>query len=409
MKKNFGLISVLFLFGFLVLSLTGCKQKEDPSFDNKTPAQPLVKDESGTASIADISSINLVKNMKAGWNLGNTLDAFIAGSSGLSSETCWGNPKTTKEIIHMGTENGYKTIRIPVTWFNHIIDKNYTIDSDWMKRVKTIVDWAIADGYYVILNEHHSVHDNMNDPLKYGDGYIIRNNPTDIAESKAFLKAVWTQIAAAFNSSYDEHLIFETMNEPRNTGHEHCWIPGMWGAANCAECKADYGLLNEYNQICLDAIRASGGANANRFVLIPSLCTSDNTTTHSLFKLPNDTAKDKLILTVHNYVMGVDKNTLPETFTSKHKSDLDNMLTNLETNYISKGIPVVFGETGAMRYIDAGERTKWITYFAGKASSLGISLVYWDDGGDFRVFDRSNLKIVNGDEAFVKAFSDAYN
>lgn len=378
----------------------------------------ILEDTEGSATIKDISAKALVAEMKAGWNLGNTLDATASwledpASYGLESETCWGNPKTTKEIIHMGTENGYKTIRIPVTWYNHIIDKKYTIDPNWLKRVKKIVDWAIEDGYYVILNEHHSVYDNMNSPLKYGNGYIVRNNETDIAESEAFLKAIWTQIATAFNSSYDEHLIFETMNEPRNTSHtEHTWQPGLnlgWcDNTKCQECIADYKILNKYNQICLDVIRATGENNANRFVMIPSLCTGADTTSHELFEFPEDSATDKLILTVHNYLMGVNKDLIRKAFTDNEKIELNKILLDLDENYISKGIPVIVGESGVLHDVPVAEAIKWITYFGKAAKNYGISIVYWDDGGDFQIFDRNTLTIRKGYENFPKAFVDSF-
>lgn len=187
-----------------------------------------------------ISACDLVKKMGAGWNLANTLEAHSFSwqenpcDSGLNSGNSWGEPFATKEIVELGKKYGYKTIRIPVTWYNHIADDKYTIVPVWMARVKQVVDWAYDAGYYVILNEHHSVHGNvqtvrtgdggfetraMNSPLKYGDGYIVRNNQVDIEESKKFLKAVWTQIGKVFNNGYDERLIFETMNEPRNADH----------------------------------------------------------------------------------------------------------------------------------------------------------------------------------------------
>lgn len=382
-----------------------------------------VIDDKGTALLnSSVSAINLVKQMKNGWNLGNTLDArasWLADSSslGLDSETCWGEVKTTKDIIHIGMANGYKTIRIPTTWHNHIVDDKYTIDPDWMKRVKQVVDWAIEDGYYVILNEHHSVYDNMNKPLKYKDGYIVRNNATDIKESKTFLKAVWTQISAAFNSSYDEHLIFETMNEPRNTGHEHEWQPGLklsWcDNSKCSECIADYKILNEYNQICLDAIRASGGNNANRFVMIPSLCTGGGSPNHELFKMPQDSAHDKLILTIHDYALGSTKDQAKQTYETSMKNEVESTLGKLNTNYVQKGIPVVVGETGGMHIASLSERLKWIKHFTSTAASYGMSVVYWECGGDdvysMSEFDRKNCKVRTGEEEFVKAFVAAMN
>lgn len=368
---------------------------------------------------SDISAKDFAKKMKVGWNLGNTLDA-CPDSQNLRteewnrlaqySEINWNEIYTTKEIIHFPRTQGYSTVRIPVTWFNHIIDDKYTIDPRWMARVKQVVDWAIEDGYYVILNEHHSVRGKMNAPIKYGEGYIPRNTPEDIAESERFLKAIWKQIAEAFNNSYDEHLIFETMNEPRNTGHEH----DQWQAAlksdgqntvKCNECREDYKIVNRYNQICLDTIRASGGNNANRFVMIPTLVTSDETPMHELFELPEDSAKDKLMVTVHNYIWLWQQGKNPK-FSNEMKTRITKIYSDLNKKFISKGIPVVIGETGADKWIDLQERIKWISFYAKLASGYGIPMVQWDGGGDDGVsqYDRVNLKFHHPE--FIKALLD---
>ena len=366
----------------------------------------------------DISALDLVKQMKAGWCLGLTLDAhgnWLPNYS-LDSEVCFGELYTTKEIIDIGMKNGFKTIRIPVTWYNHIIDDKYTIDGDWMRRVKTVVDWAIADGYYVFINTSNCIRDNMNKPLKYADGYIVRNNDVDIAESKAFLNAVWTQIATAFNNSYDEHLIFEPMNEPRNTDHEHMWQPGLklnWcDNSKCQECLADYKILNEYNQVCLDAIRATGGNNANRFVMISSLCSGIETAQHKLFKLPDDSANNKLILVVHDYRLGVSPDLAKKTFTSQIKSEMVSDYKALNAKYISKGIPVVVGEVGATNAVPLKERIKWITEFGALSKKYGMSIVYFEAGGtgesDFSIIDRKNLCIRPEQKAFAEALTKAF-
>ena len=278
----------------------------------------------------------------------------------------------------------------------------------------------------------------MNSPLQYGDGYIVRNNPTDIAESKAFLQAVWSQIAAAFNNSYGQRLIFETMNEPRNCGHtgynpikdentSHEWSPGLavewkepdekgnyyyWcNFTECEECIADYKILNEYNQLCLDTIRSSGGNNASRFVMIPSLCTGMEEALHQEFKLPQDTATDKLILTVHNYTLGPNKENVKTEITPFMKYQLEKDLTALNEKYIKNGIPVVLGETGALRkLIDKPVRIEWYKYFCGLCASYNIPVCWWDCGADREAtmaeLNRTSLKPYEAD--FVKMFTGAF-
>ena len=190
--------------------------------------------------MSDRTAQEIVYDMKTGWNLGNTLDANACG--GLESETSWGQPLTTKEMFDGLKEAGFNTVRIPVSWANHIVGKKHKIDPLWMKRVKQIVDWAIADDMYVILNTHHDNFDRAGG-ISYGDGYYP--NMVCWNESMLYTKDVWAQIAKTFNKDYDEHLIFEVFNEPRLRGHEHEW----YASAGCNECKYGAQTLNKLNQI----------------------------------------------------------------------------------------------------------------------------------------------------------------
>ena len=412
-----------------VFTITACgtpaneKQEENQTEKQKETENPPVNFN------ASISAMSLAAKMECGWNLGNTLDARSETSKyphnqGVSSQTCWSEELTTEKIIKTGYENGYKTIRIPVTWCNHLVDTNYTIDSAWMDRVKEIVDWSIAAGYYVILNEHHSVHDNMTAPLKHCEGYIARADSAD--ESKAFLEAIWEQICETFNNDYDEHLIFETMNEPRNTSDSHCWDPQI---ETCAECKADVQLVNEYNQLILDTIRASGGNNSQRFVMIPGNGTGINCALADYFELPNDSAKDKLIVTVHKYPLdwgGTGKGS--RHFDADVKAELTNDAKNLYQKFVSKGIPVVVGECGSCKQaIDVYENGGWhrvsdfittyedrlecFKYFASVMGKYSIPLINWDVGGEagHATIDRKNCKLFEPDyvAAVIKAWKDA--
>ncbi len=376
-----------------------------------------------------ISAMELAKKMECGWNLGNTLDARESWSKKnfpkndtLKSETIWGEELTTEAIIKTGYSYGYKTIRLPVTWCNHIIDDNYTIDPKWMARVKEIVDWSINTGYYVILNEHHSVHDNMNSPLKHCEGYIA--NSKDEKESKAFLQAIWKQICENFNNDYDEHLIFETMNEPRNTSHEHCWSPQI---KNCAECKTDVRLINEYNQLILDTIRKSGGNNANRFVMIPGNGTSIETALADYFVLPKDSASDKIMVTVHMYPLdagGTGKQS--HHFDSITKNDITRKFASLNKKFSSKGIPVVLGECGASRkagtYWDNGiekkitdyvvtyeDRLNCFTHIAEQTGKYSMPIINWDCGGiwGMATIDRKKCKAV--EKEYIDSVVSAWN
>ena len=432
-------------------------------FTQNKVLSPAVVDSNASSSISNISAVDLVDKMGVGWNLANTFEAHSFSwqenplSLGMESEFHWCSTETTPELLQYAYNQGYKTIRIPVTWYNHIIDDNYTIDPDWMARIKEVVDEALKIGYYVILNEHHSVHGKhtteytvqkdgskkyssraMNKPLKRGEGYLVCSDPADIAESKRFLGMIWKQIATAFNSSYDEHLIFETMNEPRNSRDEHKpdpkgrtdheWEPGLkmpwykddgsiggyWSdATDCEECKKEYQVLNEYNQVCLDAIRATGGNNAERFVIIPSLCTGQKTVINQMFKLPNDTATDKLILSVHSYPFGssVEGTKLNQTYDDAKKEASKNTVETLYRRFVlgqvdegetplreGGGLPIVYGEVGAVRkLVSVEERIKWLDYFVRIAREHKMSVLMWDCGGEsdgsMALIDREKLSL----------------
>ncbi len=380
-----------------------------------------------------LKAMDIAKKMECGWNLGNTLEArdnwspkskVFPFNEGLGSETDWSEELTTKAIIETGIKNGYKTIRIPVTWCNHLVDTNYTIDSQWMARVKQIVDWSIDAGYYVILNEHHSVHDEMNSPIKHCEGYNVSSK--DEKETKAFLQAIWKQITATFNNDYDEHLIFETMNEPRNTAHEHCWNPEP---KTCQVCKADVQLLNEYNQLILDTIRASGGNNANRFVMIPGIGTSISTALADYFAMPKDSAKDKLMITVHMYPLdagGTGRGS--HHFNAQTKNEILFSYDKLNNKFSKKGIPVVLGECGATKsaitYWDNGvekkitdyvvtyeDRLKCFSFIASQTGKYSMPMINWDCGGvtGMATVDRKKCRLFEPEytAAVIKAWKEA--
>ena len=157
-----------------------------------------------------ISSNELVKEIKIGWNLGNSFDACKTG--GMESETSWYNPKTTKELVDVVCKSGFNLIRLPVTWYNHFIDENYTIDEEWLKRVKTVVDYCNENGVFIVLNTHH-------------ENWFYTSEENYPKASK-ILKRIWEQLCEYFEE-YDEHLIFEGLNEPRMNG-----TPDEWNGGN---------------------------------------------------------------------------------------------------------------------------------------------------------------------------------
>ena len=375
--KDMRKIILLLLSVLFVINTLACKpvKSQEPEIQNEAflfDQEGAVKD-TGTATFGSISAFELTKAMTVGWNLGNTLDA--TSSTELDSETSWGQPETTKAMIDGLAASGIKTIRIPVSWHNHITNKqNYTISAEWMERVKTVVDWAISDGMFVIINSHH---DNYSSPsaMPRASGYYP--NTANLVESQRFLTNIWGQIATAFNNGYDEHLIFETMNEPRPAGTDCEW----WYDADPV-CIDAVKCLLQLNQTALDTIRASGGNNAKRFVMCPALQASENSASSFSFKMPTDTEPGRLILSIHAYTPYSFAMEAPgETaFTQAHKDELNTMFSKLKSKFLDHGYPVVIGEYGATNKDNLEERVAWFDYYVSTAKSFGIPCMLWDNG-----------------------------
>ena len=356
---------------FAACFLTGCgtggdegTRLERPSVGNFIPAE---------------TSLEMANNMAIGWNLGNTLDSSGTDnwscSIGLDAETYWGMPKTTKAMIQAVREAEFKTIRIPVSWHNHISrtdTTNYTIDSEWMARVKTIVDWAIDQGMCVILNVHH---DNMEiSNISTNPGYCLSDDEDIQAKSKAFLNKVWTQIATTFKD-YDNCLVFEVLNEPRDKGGE--WKGNEWWCNDSTVI----GLITTYEKVCIDAIRAVEG-NENRFIMVPGYAASgSDSRLLDVYKMPSDSATDRLLLSAHAYSpYDFAMNSLDDTtFDSADANSLTSLFAYLNKNYIQKGIGVVMGEASASDKNNTSERVKWAKDYFTKAMNIGIPVVLWDN------------------------------
>ncbi len=335
-------------------------------------------------SVPETEGIKFVKDMRLGWNLGNTMDAiddtgWVGSEMGI--ETCWnGGYKTSKKMIDTVKDAGFRTVRIPVSWHNHV-DGNYQITKQWMDRVQEIVDYAIDNDMYVILNVHH---DN-DDKHMYPD-------TAHYAQSKKYMTTVWSQIAERFKD-YDNKLIFETMNEPRLIGHQNEW----WINPSNPDCIDAIKTINKLNQDVLDTIRSSGGNNGTRYVAVPGYDCSVDGATNDNFQIPSDKVQNRLIVAVHAY--------LPYGFALAEESDSQSVSKfNIKTDtgeinqafdkvyqkYTSKGIPVYVGEYGAReKGNNVQDRVDCAAYFTAYASSVGVTCCWWDDIS-FMLLDRSN-------------------
>ncbi len=330
----------------------------------------------GSKSFSEIKAIDLVRDMKTGWNLGNTFDATGGGNS-LKSESSWGQPLTTKAMIDGLAASGIKTIRIPISWSHHIADNNYTIDPAWMARVKEVVDWALADDMYVVINIHH---DNFSKDSKMPA--LAGFYPTDenFENSADFLCNIWAQIALAFNNGYDQHLVFEVMNEPRLCGTNEEW----WYNASSAKSMKAMNNLNKLNQAILDVIRASGGNNKNRLVAFPSLQASPDSALASTFKMPKDYdgSIDRMIVSVHMYTPYNFAMESPGViqYSDSVKKEFTSMFKKLNDAFISKGYAVYIGEYGATNKNNLEDRILWFSDFIKESRAYGMPCFLWDNG-----------------------------
>ena len=351
------------------------------------------------ASAAELSgntATELVSFIGTGWNLGNTLDATGGGNS-LYSETSWGNPKTTKAMIDAVKKQGFNTVRVPVSWGNHTTGNNFTIDSKWLARVKEVVDYCIDNDMYVILNIHHDTSTQYYYPSsKYK------------TQSVKFVKSIWTQVAKYFKD-YDQHLVFETLNEPRLVGTGDEW----WFNVNYPNdnVRDSISVINTLNQTAVDTIRAAGGKNTDRCIMVPGYGASIDGCTTSTFKLPNDSTPERLIVSVHAYTpynFALNANGTAE-FKNNLKSEVDYLYNTIKSHFIDKGIPAIIGETSASNKNNTAERVKWAQYYMGKSAEYGVPCMLWDNN----VFNGSDKGECHGhlnrsalkwyDEAFVNA------
>ena len=350
------------------LFLTSCASDGSVASNEIDFAEPVIVNpvlpETASAPEYAIASFTSWGN---GWNLGNTLDAKSDGSKknlGLSTETSWGMPKTTKAMIDAVAAKGFKTIRVPVSWHNHIIDTNYTIDTKWLERVKEIVDWSLEAGMNVIINIHH---DNMTE-AQMGANYgfcVPENNAALKEQSLAYIKAVWTQVAAYFKD-YGNKLVFEVLNEPRAVGKSYEW----YAPSGDANVTAANKIIMEYEKAALDIIRASGGNNATRYVMIPTYAANPDLTYG--WKIPEG---ENLIVSVHAYT--------PYEFTMNNKNSYDSSVEG-DINWLFQNVknfklPVIIGEMSASDKNNTADRLNWFKYYCSKAKENNVPIILWDN------------------------------
>ncbi len=324
--------------------------------------------------VPDLECFRFTAGMGTGLNLGNTFDATSAtakpGEANLNLESAWVGVKTTEANIDAIKAAGFDTLRVPVSWHNHV-DENFTIHPDWLARVKEVVDYALSQDLHVIVNIHHDNEEEFMFPT-----YDTLDNSLD------YVTTIWTQVAEAFKDA-DEKLVFETLNEPRMVGSTYEW----WYSTSAAECKEAQDCVNQFNQAAVDAIRAAGGNNAERYIMVPAYCAKSQSAITSDFVLPTDAAENKIIVSIHEYIpynfamSEYDASGSQDEFDeAEHGAEIDGLMDTLYAKFISKNIPVVIGEFGARNKMENTQaRTNYAAYYFAAARARGITCCWWDN------------------------------
>lgn len=332
-----------------ILNLTAC---QNGAVEENQSQKSLV------ARAETMTPMEFAAAMQPGWNLGNTLDAS-------GGETSWGNPKTTPELIKKIKEEGFNSIRIPITW-GHAMTKDNVIYADYLERTKEVISYALDADMLVMVNIHH-------------DSYTLSSiTPDENDEKYIMFKAIWEQLAEAYKD-FPRAVMFESINEP-SFDNESVY----------AEC------LDMMNKACVETVRASGGNNKDRLIVLPCKSTSaEQKYLDQLYGTMKDLNDKNLMATVHYYgFWPFSVNIAGETeFKGNTVTEIDDMIVKLRATFLDKEIPVVIGEWGLLGFdttveaVEHGEILKFWEYFCNAMRENDIPAMWWDNG---QHFDRYN-------------------
>ncbi|WP_086666124.1 cellulase family glycosylhydrolase [Lentzea kentuckyensis] len=307
---------------------------------------------------AALSAMEHTAAMQPGWNLGNTLDSTGA------DETSWGNPRITEALLDNVKAQGFKSIRLPVTWSAHLAPDG-TIEAAYLDRVKEVVRWALARDLYVMINIHH-------DSWQW-----IWKMPAEHDQVLNRFNKAWTQLAASFQE-FGPKLTFESWNEPQFTG----------STGKPQEIQ----LNSELNASFHDIVRRSGGNNATRLLVLPTLHTSaEQQYVDPLVEQIRGFNDPNLIATVHYYGYWPFSVNIAGgmRFDATTQKDLTDTFDRISNSFVARGIPVIIGEYGLLGFdrhtgtIEQGEKLKFFEYFGNQARTKKITTMLWDNGQHF--------------------------
>jgi len=357
-----------------------------PDTQNDYPPEPM----SGKTAFEYFRDEKLL----IGWNIGNSLDAY---TNGRANETGWGNPRINQELLNGVKKAGFDIVRIPVTWMGYIGPApDHHIDETYLARVAEVAQMARKAGLKVIINLHH---DGSTDGNK-DNGWLsinkARASEQGYNEVTHKFTRVWKQIAAYFRN-HGDWLIFESMNEIHD---------GRWGEGSVEGKQTD--IINDWNRLFTEVVRGTGANNALRYVVIPGYCTKPKHTLAPYFWLPPDNAPNRQIVSFHYYdpyEFGIAA-TRWEWGSTGDKDRVVNDFAPFKAKYIDNKIPVIIGESGAVRQLYPDDKAKedkarqnrldYFSWVFGKAKENGLVPIYWDNGlfsgnGEkFGLFNRNN-------------------
>ncbi len=355
----------------------------DPEF-SVDPAE-----DAASVDLKNLNAIEVTELMGNGINLGNTMEAYGRASYGVGAdtskyETCWGQPVTTQEMVSGMKAAGFDTLRVPVAWTNamNYEDGDYTINQSYLDRVGEIIDYAINADMFVIVNDHWD-----------GGWWGMFGSATEVTREAAMEMYIemWTQIATEYgDKSYK--LIFESGNEElgnRLNDKDVCPDSGSLSEDECFE------VSHKINQAFVDTIRATGGNNADRFLLIAGYNTDVTYTCDERFKMPTDTVEGKLLLSVHyydpsNYCIFT---SVEDWGTKQEYQAMNDMLAKMQ-KYTEQGYGIVIGEWGVLYENNAvkNQRTEYMVNFLANCDLYGYCPVLWDCNN---MYNRNKCELID--------------
>lgn len=384
------------------LGLSACGQGGGEEQPSDTVQQTSAQESGGDILTANLkgddgvvreslTALEVAELMGNGINLGNTMEAYGRASLGTGAdptryETCWGQPVTTQEMLDGMKAAGFDTLRIPVAWTNMMDFEtgDYTINSAYLDRVEEIVGYARNAGMYVIINDHWD-----------GGWWGMFGSASEETRAQAMelYKSMWTQIGERFKD-YSDYVIFESGNEELGFRLNDTDIAGDSGTLSDDDC---YRVTNEINQAFVDTIRSLGGNNANRFLLIAGFGTDIKNTCNSKYKMPTDSAADKLLVSIHYYdPSGYCINTSIGTWGTKQEYQTMNETLALMEKFTGQGYGVVIGEYGVLienTNNELKENTQeYVQNFLNNCDLYGYCPVLWDCNN---LYNRSSCAIID--------------